>query len=149
MTFFPLASPDDRVLLWELSRPDIEGLPALDYGLDEKKAKDHLVSKLSEAMWGETNSQSQCSYIVECDALEKERYSLEEIDMHSFFDDNDQLFHGMLKGLVTAGVSDAYKTSVKDLRKELVDWLESTPSESSRADFEQLPERSAPFGLSR
>jgi len=126
---FPLASSDDRVLLWELRRPNIEGLPALDYGLDEKKAKDHLVSKLSVAMWGETNSKSRCGYIVECDALEKERYRLEEIDTHSFFDDNDQLFHGMLKGLVTAGVSYAYKTSVKDLRKELVDWWKAHPNE--------------------
>jgi hypothetical protein len=128
--FSPLTSPDDRVLLWELSRPDIEGLPALNCGSDEEKAKCHLISKLSEAMWGETDSESRCGYIVECDALEKEHYSLEEIDVHSFFDDNDHLFHGMLKGLVTAGVSDAYKTSVKDLRKELVDWWKAHPNET-------------------
>jgi hypothetical protein len=138
--FSPLTSPDDRNLLWELSRPDVEGLPALDRGLDdEEKAKAHIRSKLSEAMWGETNSQSQCSYIVECDALEKERYSLEEVDMRSFFDDNDHLFHGMLKGLVTAGVSDAYKTSVKDLRKELMGWLEKHPGDDFRGKtLEQL-----------
>jgi hypothetical protein len=138
--FSPLTSPDDRNLLWELSRPDVEGLPALDRGLDdEEKAKARVRSKLSEAMWGETNSQSQCSYIVECDALEKERYSLEEVDMRSFFDDNDHLFHGMLKGLVTAGVSDAYKTSVKDLRKELMGWLEKHPGDDFRGKtLEQL-----------
>lgn len=63
----------------------MDGLPALDYGLDdEEKAKAHIISKLSEAMWGEINSQSQCSYIVECDALGREHYSSDEIDTHTF-----------------------------------------------------------------
>ena len=138
--FFPLTSPDNRTLLWELNRPQLEGLPALDYGLDdEEKAKAHIISKLSETMWGEINSQSQCSYIVDCDALEKEHYSSEEIDVHSFFDDNDQLFHGMLKGLVTAGISVACAKSIKDSRKELMEWLERHPGDEFRGrTLEQL-----------
>jgi hypothetical protein len=137
--FSPLTSPDNRIVLWELSRPDIEGLPALDYCLDEDQAKVHLVSKLSEAMWGETNARSRRSYIVECDALEKDRYSSEEIDVCPFFDDDDCLFHGMLKGLVTTGVSEAYETSVKDLRKELMGWLEKHPGDDFRGKtLEQL-----------
>ena len=136
----PLASPDNRILLWELDRPKMDGLPALDYGLDdEEKAKAHIISKLSEAMWGEINSQSQCSYIVECDALGREHYSSDEIDTHTFFDDHDCLFLGMLKGLVIAGVSPAYESSVKDLRKELMGWLEKHPGDDFRGKtLEQL-----------
>jgi hypothetical protein len=128
--FSPFASPDNRTLLWELDRPKLEGLPALDYGLDEEEARADIISKLSEAMWGKTDSRSQRSYIVECvDAFEKECYSSEETDVHSFFDDDDQLFHGMLKGLVMAGVSLPYEKSVEDLRKELMDWLKAHPNE--------------------
>jgi len=128
--FSPLTSPDNRTLLWELDRPKLEGLPALDCGLDEEMARADIISKLSESMWGKTDSRSQRSYIVECvDAFEKECYSSEEIDVHTFFNDQHRLFHGMLKGLVTAGVSLAYETSVEDLRKELMDWLKAHPNE--------------------
>jgi hypothetical protein len=49
--------------------------------------------------------------------------------VYNFFDDRDRLFHGMLKGLVLAGVASAHTKSVKDLRAELMDWVTKHPDE--------------------
>jgi hypothetical protein len=174
--FSPLTSPDDRILLWELNRPKVEGLPALDCGLDEAKAKDEIISKLSEAMWGKIQPKTamisfECveegeggqegvvenvplkedaefhatilnpnnsrrpsgggfmEQVEEDDCSPKHAYDPDEVDMHTFYDDNDRLFHSMLKGLVLTGASHAYAKSVKDLRKELMDWLTKHPDE--------------------
>ena len=65
-----MTSPPSRLQTIELFcgsliGPKLEGLPALDCGLDEEKARADIISKLSEAMWGKTDSRSQRSYIVE------------------------------------------------------------------------------------
>ena len=53
----------------------------------------------------------------------KNSHDSKDVDVHTFFDDRDRLFHGMLKGLVLAGVAPAHTKSVKDLRMELMDWV--------------------------
>jgi hypothetical protein len=203
--FHPLVSPDKRIILWELNRPKIDGLPALDHSLDETEAKADIISKLSEAMLAKTqpktaNLSFECveegeggqEGVVENVPLKEDaefratflnpnncrrpsgsgggwmerpsggewmeevkdnefspKYAHipAEVDTHTFVDDNDRLFHGMLKGLVMAGVSLAYEMSVKDLRNELMDWLKAHPNEKFRGkDLEEYTEPTQPGG---
>jgi hypothetical protein len=122
--FSPLVSPDHRTLLWELSRPDIEGLPALGCDADEARAKAAILSKLSEAMWADARFDDECCF--------RHTYSRDEVDVHTFFNDQHRLFHGMLKGLVTAGVVCAHEMSVKDLRLQFMGWLDKHRNEKFR-----------------
>jgi len=136
--FSPLTSPDDRILLWELNRPKLEGLSALDHSLDENEAKADIISKLSEAMWPITQPEPTMTSESKGNATETQ-YSPQEVDTYTFFDDQDSLFHGMLKGLVIAGILPAYEKSVKELRKELMGWLEKHPGDDFQGKtLEQL-----------
>ena len=128
--FSPLTSPDSRTLLWELDRSKIEGLPALECGLDDEKAKADIISKLSEAIWDTVQPDYAKTPASRNEA--KTQYSPSEVDTYTFFDDQDSLFHGMLKGLVVAGVLPAHDKSVKDLRMELMNWLRRHPNDEFR-----------------
>jgi hypothetical protein len=96
--------------------------------LDENEAKADIISKLSEAMWPITQPEPTMTSESQGNATETQ-YSPQEVDTYTFFDDQDSLFHGMLKGLVIAGILPAYDKSVKELRKELMDWLEKHPGD--------------------
>ena len=141
--FHPLLSPDKRIIVWELNRPSIDGLLSLDHSLNEAEAKADIISKLSEAMWSKVQPKTAMKSQSEHDARATQ-YSPQEVDVYTFFDDQDSMFHGMLKGSVTAGIMPAYDKSVKELRKELMDWLERHPGDRYQGrTLEQLQQNSS------
>ena len=108
--FSPLVSPDERTIVWEIKRPELAGFLALNAEMEDDAFKQEIISKLAEAMNASELESNQS-------------FSPAQVDEITFIDDNDTLFHCMLKWLVIAGVTPAYEKSVRDLRVELTSFL--------------------------
>ena len=113
--FSPLSSPDGRTIVWEIKRPRLAGLLALDSSSedDSDEALNEIVSKLADAMDVQTDIE----------------FSAAQIDQYTFTDDGDDLFHSMLKGLVVSGVLSGNEKSVRELRGELEAYLNDNMEE--------------------
>lgn len=115
----PLRADSTRTVVWELNRPEFteeNGLPELT----ADDTKERIISYLYKEMVN-TPKQENISLVRDgCNCL-----TMEQIDLHQFVQDKNNLFYNFLMGLIESSCLAPGGKSVECLRGELMNYLKS------------------------
>jgi len=109
----PQSGADSRTSVWELNRPELKALDDLDDGM----TKEQIISKLYNEMLPGARFEEG-----------SERISRSQGDLHQFHEhDKNNLFYGLLLGLIEASQLKRGSKSVQGLRRDLMQCLMKIP----------------------
>ena len=123
---YPLPSGSSRTVVWELDRPMLEPLPELD----DDMTKEQIISKLYNEMLPSTSAGKEIQFEEGIEQVLKSRVDLHHFNEH----DKNNLFYGLLLGLMDSSQLKAGKKSVEELRSELMECLIKLPLDCKLGD---------------
>jgi len=116
---YPLPSGSVRTIVWELDRPKLKPLPELD----DDMTKDQIISKLYNEMLPSTIAGEDTQFEEGIESISRSR-----VDLHQFYEhDKNNLFYGLLLGLIESSQLIPGSKSVEGLRRELMQSLREMP----------------------
>jgi len=122
---YPLGSECSRTIVWELDRPELKPLP----GLDDDMTKDQIISRLYNEMLPSTLADDDLQF-----KEGSEQVSLDQVHIHQYEQDGNNLFYNLLLGLVKSSQIEPRSKSVEEFRRELMQCLTKLPLDCKLGD---------------